>query len=158
MKYRWGQPLSFAEAEALARRWLGGDIISEVERYHRFQKWIQEQVDKYEKGSTFSTLNEIRQDMESRGIEAQEMDIDPNLLAHSKCEETCAGQCQDLVGSDVDQCFWECMDQCSPVKDPMTQDFDDPLFPASEVPDDHEFTTTLSLPPRRDRKVTSFDA
>jgi len=145
--WRWGAPLSRAEAEALARRWEEGDVISEPERYERVKDWVQEQVGHAIDDLGYGTLREVRQYMAERGLTELTTEADPNLVQNVICEETCAKEISalGLRGPDMDAAFWSCMHQCSPIIYPETLDPDDPLYPTSDYSQD-EYTTTFSFP------------
>jgi hypothetical protein len=147
--WRWGTPLSRADAEALARRWEEGDVISEPERYERLKDWIQEQVGHAINDLGYGTLREVREYMAEQGISELTTDADPRLVQNIVCEETCAKEvgALGLKGPDMDAAFWTCMHQCSPVIFPETLDQDDPMYPHSDYSED-EFTTTFSIPER----------
>jgi len=148
--WRWGHPLSRAEADALARRWAEGDIISEPERYRRLHAWIQDQFGQYLKAHTYDTLREARAYMADHGLREYTADVDPVLVAQTVCEELCAAEvvARDLHGNDLDGAYWSCMHQCAPVTYPETLDMSDPRYPHSTTHEE-DFTTTFSLPPRK---------
>jgi hypothetical protein len=148
--WRWRKPLSFADADALARRWAEGDIISEPERYERLRSWIQERVGIEVDKRSYGQLRQVRAWMAERGITEAEVEADPNLVQQTLCEALCAQEIigRGLKGNDMDIAFWDCIHQCSPVIDPMTIDPSSPLYPHSQEPTPDEFTTTFSLPPK----------
>jgi hypothetical protein len=156
MSDRWKPGgISRDEAEAIARQFATGNWITERERVERFKNWIQEQFEKIEKSDTYYTLNEIKGYMKEKGLKEYTGDIDKNILQQTVCEEICARELsgKNLTGPDLDSAYWECVHECSPIRDPMTMDMDDPLYPHSDV-DPDVFTTSLSLPGSPAKKAT----
>jgi hypothetical protein len=156
--WRWGKPLSFAEADALARRWAEGDVISEPERYRRLQKWLEEHLPKEIDKHRFAGVNEMAAYMQEQGLQEYTGEVDPTFLKHAMCEEECSREIIGLQlkqGPDMDAAFWTCMHQCSDVIDTSTLDPTSPVYPHSpENPE--EYTTTFFLPekvPTRLRKM-----
>jgi hypothetical protein len=148
---RWGKPLSRAEAEALSRRWQEGDVISEPERWERLQRWIRAQAEEIIAKTGYQTLREVRAYMSEHGLTTMETDADQTLVAQTICEELCAREiaAKHLKGPDLDSAYWSCMHQCAPVTYPETLDPTDPLYPHSPTFEE-DFTTTFSLPPRKE--------
>lgn len=142
--------LSRAEADALSRQYEEGHLITERERVERFRGQIAEAVDQYEMKHGYGVLSQIRGFMKERGLQEFTTDIDPNILQQTICEELCTKELtgRGLTGPDLDNAYWECVHDCSPVTDPQTVDMDDPLYPHSSV-DPSVFTTSLSLPTRK---------
>ena len=149
--WRWGQPLSRDEAEALARRWAEGGVISEVERYHRLKALIQEQVAAEIDKRGYAVLREVREYMAQKGLTEFQTESDPALVQQVLCEEVCLREVMalNLKGPDLDAAYWACMHQCAPVDYPETHDPDDPLYPHSDEPTGDDLTKTISLPERR---------
>lgn len=150
--WRHGHALSRAEAEALARRWLEGDIISEAERYYRDRDAIFAAVEAAIADQSYDQLNQIRAWMVEQGMTTFEESADPKLVQQVLCEEICQAEVisRGLKGPDMDVAYWECMHQCAPITYPETLDPADPLYPHSDPPKPDEFTTTYSLPPGDD--------
>lgn len=148
--WRWGKPLSREEAEALARRWDEGDIISEPERWERYRAWITERVGTAISHRTYGQLNEIRAWMQARGITELEEEADPNLVQQTLCEAICSQDvlAREVRGADMDAAYWDCMHECAPIIYPETLDPTDPLYPHSDEPSAADLTTTFSLPER----------
>lgn len=149
--WRWGTPNSFADAEALSRRWSEGDIISEYERWQRWKAAIIEAVHRQIARGSYDQLNEMRAWMVERGMTTYEAEADPKLLQQTVCEHICLMdvKARGLKGTDADGPYWECMSECAPVQYPETKDPADPLYPHSDDPLPEEYTTAFSLPPER---------
>ena len=149
-KWRWGEPLSFAEADALARKWAEGHIISEVERWRRFRDAIFQYVDKIDRKTRYYTLGQVREHMQSTGALEAEVDIDDNLLAHTICEAECANEFQHLTGPDLDHAYWQCMFLCSPIQGSeafVVDPLDPRKPPASDVDESKIGQTVYSVAP-----------
>jgi hypothetical protein len=142
--WRWGAPLSRADAEAIARQNAEGHTLTEGQREAKLQQWVEDQLDK----EGYAVLNEVRGYMQEHGITRMEADIDHNLLEHTKCEDQCAAQYGHLTGPELDAAFWNCMDMCSPMR---RESFDPAHQPASPVEKEKLSTTTLHLPSRGKR-------
>jgi hypothetical protein len=155
---RWGGPLDFATAEGLARRWNDGHVISETERWGMFAEAIYDVMDKADKESRYYTLGEIRSYMEEKGLLALEADIDDNLLQHTVCEADCARKCKDKTGPDADNCFWGCMEECTPVKPAIPQEGNpdynpSPVDPALLSPTSYSLAPSGLLIPKHGKKT-----
>lgn len=139
--WRWGEPLSRADADAIARRYAEGHERTNLDREQEINEWVEREVRK----SGFGLLNDVRNDMVERGITQTTSEVDPVLLEHTICEEQCAREFGHLSGAALDDAFWRCMDQCSPNR--MLVYGVDPDNPAAPPP-----SPELSVPhPRKKR-------
>lgn len=123
--WRWGHPLSRDHAESIARYYAEGHSLTPLELKKRHLDQITEELEK----GDWNLLNEVRGHMQETGQTTMEVEIDPVLYEHSICEEECAQRWGHLTGADLDERFWECMDQCSPQRNQSYRPEDNPASP-----------------------------
>lgn len=137
---RWGDNLSYADAEALASQFNEGHRLPLSKMWEMLADKVREWIDEDDYKTRYGKLGEIRAHMKDMGLTELEEEVDDGILAESICEHECSRKCGGKTGPDVDECFWTCMRECSPNA------IDYAAAEASAV-DSDMITTTYSIAP-----------